>query len=31
MRKHPKLDGCVGQGPDSQTFVFGITVTNPGP
>ena len=29
--KHPKLDGCQGQGADSQTFVFGITVTNPKP
>jgi hypothetical protein len=29
--KHPELDGCAGQGPDSQTFVFGITVTNSSP
>jgi hypothetical protein len=29
--KHPELDGCAGQGPDSQTFVFGITVTNSNP
>jgi hypothetical protein len=24
--QHPELDGCAGQGPDSQAFVFGITV-----
>lgn len=25
--QHPALDGCAGQGPDSQVFVYGITVT----
>jgi len=25
--QHPELDGCAGQGPDSQVFVYGITVT----
>lgn len=25
--QHPELDGCAGQGPSSQLFVFGITVT----
>ena len=25
--KYPALDGCAGQGPDSQVFVFGLTVT----
>jgi hypothetical protein len=29
--QHPELDGCTGQGPDSQVFVFGLTVTNPRP
>jgi hypothetical protein len=29
--QHPELNGCAGQGPDSQVFVFGITVTNPRP
>jgi hypothetical protein len=29
--QHPELDGCAGQGLDSQVFVFGITVTNPRP
>jgi hypothetical protein len=29
--QHPELDGCQGQGPESQLFVFGLTVTNSKP
>jgi hypothetical protein len=29
--QHPELEGCAGQGPDSQVFVFGLTVSNPRP